>query len=97
MSGPPVILYLLAGLEEAKRHRANLILFFATIAVVSVIAPLLGGLFDVAALVRLVVLLPVMAVAVPIGARLFHLVPARLYRPFAMGVLLVAGGLALFG
>jgi uncharacterized membrane protein YfcA len=97
MSGPPVILYLLAGLEEAKRHRANLILFFATIAIVSIVPPLLGGLIDLPVLVRLAVLLPVMALSVPIGARLFRVVPERLYRPFAMGVLLVAGGLALFG
>nr|WP_232479265.1 sulfite exporter TauE/SafE family protein [Roseomonas rosulenta] len=97
MSGPPVILYLLAGLEEAKRHRANLILFFATIAIVSIVPPLIGGLIDLAVLVRLAVLLPVMALSVPIGARLFRVVPERLYRPFAMGVLLVAGGLALFG
>ena len=97
MSGPPVILYLLAGLEEAKRHRANLIMFFATIAIVSVIVPILGGLVDLTALVRLAVVLPVMALTVPLGARLFHVVPVRLYRPFAMGVLLVAGGLALFG
>lgn len=97
MSGPPVILYLLAGLEEAKRHRANLILFFATIAVVSVIPPVLGGLVDFPVLARLAVLLPVMAISVPIGARLFRVVPDRLYRPFAMGVLLAAGGLALFG
>jgi hypothetical protein len=97
MSGPPVILYLLAGLEEAKRHRANLILFFATIAIVSVIPPLLGGLIDLAVLLRLAVLLPVMAVSVPVGTRLFRVVPDRLYRPFAMGVLLAAGGLALFG
>ncbi|CAH0265133.1 sulfite exporter TauE/SafE family protein [Roseomonas sp. CECT 9278] len=97
MSGPPVILYLLAGLEEAKRHRANLILFFATIAVISVFPPLFGGLIDLPVLVRLAVLLPVMALSVPIGARLFRVVPDRLYRPFAMAVLLVAGGLALFG
>ncbi len=97
MSGPPVILYLLAGLEEAKRHRANLIMFFATIAIVSVIVPVLGGLVDLAVLVRLAVVLPVMALTVPLGARLFHVVPVSLYRPFAMGVLLVAGGLALFG
>lgn len=97
MSGPPVILYLLAGLEEAKRHRANLILFFATIAVVSIIPPLLGGLIDLPVLVRLAIMLPVMAVSVPVGARLFHVIPERLYRPFAMGVLLAAGALALFG
>lgn len=96
MSGPPVILYLLAGLEEAKRHRANLILFFATIAVISVVAPALGGLIDLAVLVRLAVLLPVMAFSVPIGARLFRVIPDRLYRPFAMAVLLLAGSLALF-
>lgn len=97
MSGPPVILYLLAGLEEAKRHRANLILFFATIAIVSVIPPALGGLIDLPVLLRLAVLLPVMALSVPVGVRLFRVVPDRLYRPFAMGVLLAAGGLALFG
>jgi uncharacterized protein len=97
MSGPPVILYLLAGLEEAKRHRANLILFFATIAIVSVVPPLLGGLIDLPVLLRLVILLPVMALAVPVGVRLFRVVPDRLYRPFAMAVLLGAGGLALFG
>ena len=97
MSGPPVILYLLAGLEEAKRHRANLIMFFATIAIVSVIVPVLGGLVDMVSLLRLAVLLPVMAFSVPVGARLFHVIPVRLYRPFAMAVLLVAGGLALFG
>lgn len=97
MSGPPVILYLLAGLEEARRHRANLILFFATIAVISVIPPALGGLIDLPVLVRLAVLLPVMAVSVPVGVRLFRVIPDRLYRPFAMGVLLAAGGLALFG
>ena len=97
MSGPPVILYLLAGLEDARRHRANLIMFFATIAVVSVIAPVLGGLVDATAMVRLAVLLPVMLLSVPVGARLFHVIPERLYRPFAMGVLMAAGSLALFG
>lgn len=97
MSGPPVILYLLAGLEEAKRHRANLILFFATIAIVSVVPPLIGGLIDLPVLLRLAVLLPIMAISVPIGARLFHVIPDRLYRPCAMAVLLGAGALALFG
>nr|WP_246523103.1 sulfite exporter TauE/SafE family protein [Neoroseomonas eburnea] len=97
MSGPPVILYLLAGLEDAKRHRANLIMFFSTIAIISVVPPFLGGLVDGAVWVRLAVLLPVMAASVPIGARLFHVVPEKLYRPFAMGVLMAAGGLALLG
>ncbi len=96
MSGPPVILYLLSGNEEAKMHRANLILFFAIIAIASVLGPILLGLFDVAALARLAVVLPVMLLSVPVGARAFHVVPVRFYKPFAMAVLLMAGSVALF-
>ncbi|HEY4253615.1 MAG TPA: sulfite exporter TauE/SafE family protein [Roseomonas sp.] len=95
MSGPPVILYLLAGKEAAREHRANLILYFATIAVVSVIPPLVGGIIDATVLLRTAVMLPVMLVAVPIGARLFHVIPERWYRRFAFGMLVSAGGIAL--
>jgi uncharacterized membrane protein YfcA len=97
MSGPPVILYLLSGAEEAKRHRANLIIFFAIIAVTSILGPIVMGLIDVTTFARLAVVLPVMFVSVPVGVRAFHVVPQRLYRPFAMAVLAVAGCIALFG
>ena len=95
MSGPPVILYLLAGTEEARRHRANLILFFALIAVVSVVVPALGGLIGVPVLLRTALLLPVLLVSVHIGARLFHVVPVRWYRRFALVVRVGSGGVAL--
>lgn len=95
MSGPPVILYLLAGPEEAKRHRANLILFFALIAVVSILGPLWFGMITVAVLAKLLILLPVLLISVPIGARLFHVVPPRFYKRFALAVLISAGGIAL--
>ena len=95
MSGPPVILYLLAGPEEAKRHRANLILFFSLIAAVSVIVPLWAGLIDITTLARLAVMLPVLMLSVPIGARLFGVVPVRFYKRFALVVLVAAGSIAL--
>lgn len=95
MSGPPVILYLLAGPEAAKTHRANLILFFSVISLISVFPPLFLGLFDVAALVRAAVLLPILAICARIGARLFHVVPQSWYRPFALIVLIGAGTTAL--
>lgn len=95
MSGPPVILYLLAGPEDARRHRANLILFFALIAVVSILGPLWFGMITVAVLAKLMILLPVLLVSVPIGARLFHLVPERFYKRFALAVLVSAGATAL--
>jgi len=95
MSGPPVILYLLAGPEEARRHRANLILFFALIAVVSILGPLWFGMITAAVLAKLVILLPVLLFCVPLGARLFHVVPQRFYKRFAFMVLVSAGGIAL--
>jgi hypothetical protein len=95
MSGPPVILYLLAGPEAARRHRANLILFFALIGVISLIAPAIAGLFDTTAFARTLLLLPILMGCVPIGARLFRIVPERWYRPFAYAVLIGAGSIAL--
>jgi uncharacterized membrane protein YfcA len=97
MSGPPVILYLLSGPEEARRHRANLILFFGVIGIVAVIPPLLAGLMDRVALIRTAALLPVMLFFVPIGAHLFTVVPERWYRRFALIALVAAGGIALLG
>ncbi|HEV7457212.1 MAG TPA: sulfite exporter TauE/SafE family protein [Roseococcus sp.] len=96
MSGPPVILYLLAGPEEAKRHRANLILFFGLIAVISVVVPIFAGLIDGPVLLRFLIMLPVLMVFVRVGAALFGVVPDRFYKPFALALLTTAGSIALF-
>jgi uncharacterized membrane protein YfcA len=95
ISGPPVILYLLSGPEEARRHRANLILFFGLIAVVSVIMPIALGLVTAAVLLKLALMVPLMAAGIWAGARLFRIVPERFYRPFALLALVSAGLFAL--
>jgi hypothetical protein len=95
ISGPPVILYLLAGPEAARQHRANLILFFACISIVSVIPPALGGLMGLAVLAKLTLTLPVLLLFVPVGARLFHVVPERLYRRLALIFLVTTGAVTL--
>ncbi|MFC3000380.1 sulfite exporter TauE/SafE family protein [Falsiroseomonas tokyonensis] len=95
ISGPPVILYLLAGPEAAKQHRANLILFFGTIAVISVIPPALAGLMGWPVLAKLLLLLPVLMVCVPLGARLFHVLPERWYKRAALIFLVSTGVIAL--
>ncbi|WP_424811206.1 TSUP family transporter [Roseococcus sp. YIM B11640] len=95
MSGPPVILYLLAGPEDVRQHRANLILFFGLIAIVSVLGPLWGGIITAAVFAKLVWILPVLVICVRIGTRLFHVVPLRLYKPFALAVLIASGSFAL--
>ncbi|MGX9963852.1 sulfite exporter TauE/SafE family protein [Roseomonas sp. F4] len=93
ISGPPVILYLLAGPEAARQHRANLILFFGTIAVISVIPPALGGLMGWPVLAKTMLLLPVLMLCVPIGARLFRVLPERWYKRLAL-IFLVSTGVA---
>jgi uncharacterized membrane protein YfcA len=95
MSGPPVILYLLAGPEEIRQHRANLILFFGTISIVSVIQPAIGGLIGQAVFAKALLLLPVLMLCVPVGAKLFRHIPERLYRLGAMLFLVSIGLLAL--
>ncbi|HEV7268479.1 MAG TPA: sulfite exporter TauE/SafE family protein [Falsiroseomonas sp.] len=95
MSGPPVILYLLAGPEAVRQHRANLILFFGTISVISVIPPALGGLMSWAVLAKTLLLLPVLMLCVPIGARLFRVIPERWYRRAALLFLVSTGLVAL--
>jgi hypothetical protein len=52
-------------------------------------------LIDLSVLIRTAVLLPIMVLCVPIGARLFHVVPQSWYRPFALIVLIGAGSIAL--
>jgi uncharacterized membrane protein YfcA len=97
MSGPPVILYLLAGKEEARQHRANLILYFGVLGVASIVPPLWSGLIEAHTLVMTAVMLPMLLVSVPIGARLFHVIPLPWYRRFALVLLLATGGFALLG
>lgn len=95
MSGPPVILYLLSGPEAAAQHRANLILYFGLIGIVAVIPPLWGGLVGWPVLLLVAVMLPLLLAAVPVGARLFHIIPIGWYRRLALLALVGAGGFAL--
>jgi hypothetical protein len=95
MSGPVVILYMLAGTEGARIHRANLILFFGIIGLVAIIPPLWAGLLDVTLLLRGAILLPVLLVCVRFGARLFHVVPQILYRRIALMAVILTGLIAL--
>jgi hypothetical protein len=71
------------------------ILFFAIVSVISIIPPALGGLMGLAVMAKLVLLLPVLMLCVPVGARMFHVVPERWYRRFAFGLLVTTGSVVL--
>jgi len=97
MSGPPVILYLLSGPEAAAQHRANLILYFGLIGIVAVIPPVWGGLVGLPVLMMAGLMLPLLLLSVPVGARMFHVVPVHWYKRLALMALMAAGGFALLG
>jgi hypothetical protein len=95
MSGPPVILYMLAGSEEAREHRANLILFFAVLGLVALLPPLVTGLFTMTVLVKVALLVPVLLVFVRLGAALFGRVGQASFRAVAYAILVAVGLVAL--
>jgi uncharacterized membrane protein YfcA len=95
MSGPPVILYLLAGSEAAREHRANLILFFAVLGLVALLPPLIGGLFTLEVLAKVAVLTPWLLLFVRLGAALFGRIGEKSFRAVAYGVLVAVGLAAL--
>jgi len=95
MSGPPVILYMLAGSEEAREHRANLILFFAVLGIVALLPPLVSGLFTAAVLVKVALLVPILLLFVRMGAALFGRVGQASFRAVAYAILCAVGLLAL--
>jgi uncharacterized membrane protein YfcA len=63
--------------------------------VISVVPPLMGGLMGWSVLARLALLLPILLLCVPLGARLFHVLPERWYRRLALGLLIITGSITL--
>jgi hypothetical protein len=84
LSGPPIVLFWLGGQADARTARANMIAYFGLSTVVVVSVMLWSGLLTWVVLRLSVVLIPIYAVGVLLGARGFRLVPERLFRVFAL-------------
>ena len=95
VGGPPVLLYLLSGKDPPEVNRANIVTYYFLTQFLLIVIVLATGVAGVDALVRAVVLFPVMAVGAWAGGRLFHgLASERLYRNVALAILFATG---LFG
>lgn len=94
--GPPVILYMLSGDEGAAIHRANIITFYSVLHTVTLSALAYNGAVTQPVLVRSAVAIPLLAVGVWTGARLFRGSSERAYRRFALAVLIAIGLVGLF-
>jgi uncharacterized protein len=99
MAGPPVILYYLSGRDDAARIRANIIVYFAALTVMSFTMFAVFGLLAASTILIGVVLAPVFTAAVWVGARAFRWRGDAFFR--RVSYVLVAGaalsGLPLFG
>jgi uncharacterized protein len=87
-------MYLLAKEEPPEVHRANIIGYFMATSVALIALSLITGVVGLDALLRAIVLLPLMLLGAWIGGRLFRFADPKLYRTVALLLLLCVG---LFG
>jgi uncharacterized protein len=92
VGGPPVLLYLLSGSDPPLVNRANIVTYYFLTQFLLIVIVLATGVAGWDALLRGVVLFPVMLLGAWMGGRLFHgLASDRLYRNVALGILLATG------
>jgi uncharacterized membrane protein YfcA len=95
VGGPPVLLYLLSGNDPPAVNRANIVTYYFLTQFLLIAIVLLSGVAGWDALVRAVVLFPMMVLGAWLGGRLFHgLASERVYRNVALAILFATG---LFG
>lgn len=95
--GPPIALFWLGGQSSAVVVRANIIVFFAIITVISGLAYWWNGLFSARTLALSIVLIPFYATAVWLGARSFRLASDVLFRWLALALIAVVAVASLPG
>ena len=87
MGGPPVVFYYLSGGAPTAQVRANFIVFFALIDLVTVLALAAGGAIDSRTLERALWLTPAFLAAAWLGARAFRGASDAFYRKVALIIL----------
>ncbi|QQS14531.1 MAG: sulfite exporter TauE/SafE family protein [Rhodospirillales bacterium] len=95
VGGPPVLMYLLAGNDPPARHRANIIVYYMATHFPLIAIMFWSGLAGIDAIVRGIVLLPLMLAGSAVGTRLFDPTRERLYRGVALAILFCAGAFGL--
>lgn len=95
--GPPIVFFWLGGQSSTAAVRANIIVFFAVITVISGLAYWWNGLFSARTLALSIVLMPFYATAVWLGARSFRLASDVLFRWLALALIAVIAVASLPG
>ena len=88
LSGPPVLVYWLAGADPAWRIRANTIVLFFITTLISGMAMFAAGLFQARAVVTAVICAPLYGAGLLMGQRLFGRASESAFRRAAFAVIL---------
>ncbi len=92
IGGPPVVLFLMSSGDSPTINRANIVTFFFLTQFVLIVIVLAAGVAGIDALIRAIVLLPVMLAGTWAGSHLFRGVTnERLHRNVALAILFVTG------
>jgi uncharacterized membrane protein YfcA len=95
IAGPAAIIYWLGGPNSAQVIRANLMVYFAILAIVSAIAYYARGLFTPDVLLLSLLLGPVFLAAMAAGAYLFRGASDNAYRRVAYGIIALSALVSL--
>ncbi|HXV74896.1 MAG TPA: sulfite exporter TauE/SafE family protein, partial [Candidatus Polarisedimenticolaceae bacterium] len=96
VGGPPIVLLVLSGAEQAARQRARLILYFAATQVAATLVFAWRGWIDGVVLWHLLLVAPGFLLGTHIGARRFEPANERRYRRVGLGLLALAAIPALW-
>ena len=95
ITGPPVILYLLAGPDPIATTRANLTFYIAVIAAAGVAMLWIGGVLDMRALFLALAIAPAYFAGTFVGGRLFARFDDRRFRQFALALMMAVSAFVL--
>lgn len=94
VGGPPVLLYMLSGQDNAARNRANIISYYAVTGVALLVVMAVADVVNARVLWLAALLLPLIFLGAHIGARFFRQTSEQRYRWISLSVILAVG---LFG
>ncbi len=95
MSGPPVVAYWLGGAMPPAIVRANIVLFFAIVSVVSAVTYLVAGLLTTQVLLLACIVAPAYAIGLWLGSRLFGRASEQTFRRICFGLIAAACAIGL--
>ena len=87
--GPPLILFWMSRQSKAATIRANIIIYFAYIIMITGIGLWLGGLLTSQVMKTAVILIPLYAIAIWIGANLFRFSSEDFFRKVAYALITI--------